>query len=42
MNPEKDLGADTHPNYSGAKKMAAHVLPVISTILDWDYKGSEF
>ena len=42
MNPEKDLGSDTHPNYSGAKKMAAHVLPVISSILGWDYKGSEF
>jgi len=41
MNPEKDLGSDTHPNYSGAKKMAAHVLPVVSSILGWDYKGSE-
>ena len=41
MIPEKDLGSDTHPNYSGAKKMAVHVLPVISSILGWDYKQSE-
>ncbi len=42
MNPEKDLGSDTHPNYSGQRKMAAHVLPVISSILEWEYDGSEF
>jgi lysophospholipase L1-like esterase len=41
MDPDKDLGSDTHPNYSGARKMAAHTLPVISTILKWDYKGKE-
>lgn len=41
MNPEKDLGSDTHPNYLGAKKMAAHVLPVIASILGWDYKANE-
>lgn len=40
-NPEKDLGSDYHPNYSGQRKMAAHVLPVISSILGWDYKNSE-
>lgn len=37
MDPDKDLGSDTHPNYSGQRKMAAHVLPVISSILEWDY-----
>jgi len=42
MNPEKDLGSDTHPNYQGQRKMAAHVLPVIASILGWDYKNSEF
>ncbi len=42
MNPEKDLGSDTHPNYSGAKKMSAHVLPVIASILGWEYSDSEF
>ena len=41
MDPDKDLGSDTHPNYHGAHKMAAHVLPVISTIVKWDYRGKE-
>ena len=41
MDPEKDLGSDTHPNYSGAKKMAAHVLPILSSVLGWDYKQDE-
>ncbi len=41
MNPEKDLGSDTHPNYSGQRKMAAHVLSVISSILEWEYDGKE-
>lgn len=41
MDPEKDLGADTHPNYQGARKMAAHVLPVIATTLEWDYNDME-
>lgn len=42
MDPDKDLGSDSHPNYSGQRKMAAHVLPVISSILEWDYDGKEF
>jgi len=41
MDFEKDLGSDTHPNYSGARKMAAHALPVISSILKWNYNGKE-
>jgi lysophospholipase L1-like esterase len=41
MDPEKDLGSDTHPNYTGQRKMAAHVLPVISSVLGWDYHDSE-
>ncbi|MDO9040271.1 MAG: GDSL-type esterase/lipase family protein, partial [Bacteroidota bacterium] len=41
MDPDKDLGSDTHPNYSGQRKMAGHVLPVISSILEWDYDGKE-
>ncbi len=41
MDPEKDLGSDTHPNYKGQCKMAAHVLPVIASILDWDYSENE-
>jgi lysophospholipase L1-like esterase len=42
MIPDKDLGSDGHPNYSGSRKMAAHVTPVISSILGWDYIGKEF
>ena len=41
LNPEKDLGADSHPNYQGQRKMAAHVLPVIGSILEWGYKNNE-
>lgn len=41
-NPAKDLGSDTHPNYSGQRKMAAHVLPVMASVLEWDYNSSEF
>jgi len=41
MDPEKDLGSDTHPNYLGQRKMAAHVLPVISSVIGWDYKNDE-
>ncbi len=37
MIPDKDLGSDTHPNYHGQRKMAAHVLPVISGVLGWEY-----
>lgn len=40
-NPEKDLGSDYHPNYQGQRKMAAHVLPAISSVLGWNYKNSE-
>ena len=41
MNREKDLGADGHPNYLGQRKMAAHVLPIISSVLGWNYQNSE-
>lgn len=41
MDPEKDLGSDSHPNYRGQRKMAAHVLPVIASVLKWEYKGEE-
>ncbi len=40
-NPEKDLGSDYHPNYSGQRKMAGHVLPVMATVLGWDFKTNE-
>ncbi len=41
MNPETDLGSDAHPNYSGQKKMVGHVLPVISSILKWNFDKTE-
>lgn len=41
MDPEKDLGSDTHPNYSGQRKMAGHVLPVIASVMKWEYDGKE-
>jgi len=41
MIPDKDLGSDTHPNYQGQRKMAAHVLPVISSVLGWEYNDVE-
>lgn len=40
-NPEKDLGSDYHPNYSGQRKMAGHVLPVMASVLGWDFKPGE-
>lgn len=41
MEPNRDLGSDTHPNYKGQQKMAAHVLPVISSVLGWEYQKDE-
>ncbi len=41
MVPDQDVGSDSHPNYSGQKKMAAHVLPVIAGIMGWDFKKDE-
>lgn len=41
MDPEKDLGSDTHPNYIGQKKMAGHVLPVIASVTGWNYSDKE-
>lgn len=42
MNYDRDLGSDTHPNYDGQRKMAAHVLPVISSVTGWKYNNREF
>jgi len=41
IDPEIDFGSDYHPNYIGQRKMAAHVLPVISSVLSWDYIDTE-
>jgi len=37
MIDEEDLGASMHPNYSGQVKMAAHIVPVISSVMGWEY-----
>ncbi|GET21625.1 SGNH/GDSL hydrolase family protein [Prolixibacter denitrificans] len=42
MIPGHDLGADSHPNYSGQKKTAAFLVPVMSSVLGWKYNGDEF
>lgn len=38
---DNDLGSDSHPNYLGQKKMAAHVLPVISSVTGWKFQENE-
>ena len=42
MIPDHDLGSDSHPNYSGQKKMAAFLVPVMSSVLGWSYEENEF
>lgn len=37
MVPGEDLGAGYHPNYSGQIKMAEHVVPVIASVMGWEY-----
>lgn len=37
MVPDEDLGAGFHPNYAGQIKMAEHVVPVIASVMGWDY-----
>lgn len=36
LNGDSDLGAVMHPNYSGQRKMAMHLIPYISTITGWN------
>ncbi len=36
LNTTNDLGSDWHPSYKGQQKMAAHLLPVMATVLGWD------
>jgi lysophospholipase L1-like esterase len=38
---DEDLGASWHPNYSGQKKMANLIVPVISSVTGWDYGDIE-
>ncbi len=41
LSRDEDLGSDWHPSYKGQKKMAAHLLPLLSTVLQWDYELKE-
>lgn len=41
LNSESDLGSDWHPSYRGQAKTANHILPVMSTVLDWDFSLDE-
>lgn len=41
LNEDTDLGSDSHPSYQGQIKMARIILPVMSTVLGWDYPLSE-
>lgn len=41
LDSEKDFGSDAHPNYPGNKKMAAHISPVISTVMKWELNNNE-
>ncbi|MGQ1947320.1 GDSL-type esterase/lipase family protein [Geofilum sp. OHC36d9] len=41
LNRKTDLGADSHPAYSGQKKMAEQLVQPISTVLGWDFETSE-
>lgn len=37
LNGRKDLGSDWHPSFLGHQKIARSLIPVISSIMNWDY-----
>ncbi len=41
LNSEKDLGSDWHPSYRGQLKSAHQIIPVLATMLDWNYSLDE-
>ncbi len=41
MNLEKDLGSDSHPSYRGQLKTAGMILPVMGTVMGWDFSLEE-
>ncbi|MBL4561337.1 MAG: endoglucanase [Labilibaculum sp.] len=41
LNTGSDLGSDWHPSYKGQIKVTKLILPVISTVLDWNYVSDE-
>lgn len=36
LNDSSDLGADSHPNYAGHRKVASCVIPYVSTLTGWE------
>lgn len=41
LDVDSDLGADWHPSYRGQIKTANLILPVMATVLNWDYSFVE-
>lgn len=41
LNREEDLGSDWHPSYRGQLKSAHMLIPVLGTMLDWNYSLNE-
>ncbi|MDM8158687.1 SGNH/GDSL hydrolase family protein [Labilibaculum sp. K2S] len=41
LNLDSDLGSDWHPSYRGQLKTANHIIPLMSTVLDWNYMWDE-
>lgn len=37
LNGSDDLGSDYHPSWKGHLKIAAHIAPIISNVMAWDY-----
>lgn len=37
LDENTDLGSDYHPSFQGQQKIARHIIPVIATVLEWDY-----
>lgn len=38
LNKDTDLGSDSHPSYKGQLKMANHIIPILATVMDWNYE----
>ncbi len=41
LNTEEDLGSDWHPSYRGQLKSAHMIIPVLGTMLNWNYSLKE-
>ena len=41
LNTSDDLGSDYHPSWKGQRKMAAHMAPIISNVMGWDFDTLE-